>query len=112
MALTFDEYQQQTADTAIYPDEVALVYTALGLASEAGEVAGKVKKVIRDNGGVLTGDAAYAIAGELGDVLWYAARLAAALDLGVSLGDIAAANLFKLNDRQARGVLRGSGDQR
>lgn len=102
---TFDGYQDFTEDTAIYPEDKALEYVALGLASEAGEFAGKVKKWIRD--GKLDRDA---VAAELGDVLWYVAR--AASELEVYLSDIAYDNVEKLKSRKARGVLGGSGDNR
>lgn len=111
MTLTFNEYQQRTGDTARYPDAGQNpIYPTLGLAGEAGEVAEKVKKVLRDQAGQFDADAVAAIKKELGDVLWYVARLAAELDL--DLGDIAAANLAKLASRQERGVLHGSGDER
>jgi NTP pyrophosphatase (non-canonical NTP hydrolase) len=92
-AMTFDAYQAATADTAIYPRDVALVYTALGLVGEAGEVAGAIKRILRDDGGTLTPARAAAIRDELGDVLWYVARLAA--ELGLSLDDVAGANLAR-----------------
>ena len=101
----FDAYQDFTDETAIYPPEKGLEYTALGLASEAGEFAGKVKKMIRDK----TYDTEAMIA-ELGDVLWYVARAAAELD--VHLSDVAKDNIEKLKSRQDRGKLGGSGDER
>ena len=103
--MTFDEYQKQAVTTAIYNIEHQVTYPAMGLANEAGEVLGKVKKIIRD--GVY--DRAE-IAKEVGDVLWYAAALCR--DLDVSMGEVAQMNLDKLKDRQARGVLNGSGDNR
>lgn len=101
----FDAYQDFTDETAIYPEEKGLEYTALGLASEAGEFAGKVKKMIRDK----TYDTEAMIA-ELGDVLWYVARAAAELD--VHLSDVAKDNVEKLKSRMERGKLKGSGDKR
>lgn len=101
----FDAYQDFTDETAIYPPEKGLEYVALGLASEAGEFAGKVKKMIRDNKYDLE-----AMAAELGDVLWYVARAAAELDLHLS--DIAQENVEKLKSRMERGKLKGSGDDR
>ncbi len=101
----FDHYQDFTDSTAIYPPEKGLEYTALGLASEAGEFAGKVKKMIRDK----TYDTEAMIA-ELGDVLWYVARAAAELD--VHLSDVAKDNVEKLKSRMERGKLKGSGDNR
>jgi NTP pyrophosphatase (non-canonical NTP hydrolase) len=107
---TFEDYQRNTEDTAIYPEEHGLVYATLGLANEAGEVAGKVKKLIRDNDFILTREIADDIADELGDVLWYLARTAE--EVGWRLEDIAVQNLYKLEDRKRRGKLSGSGDKR
>ena len=101
----FDAYQDFTDSTAVYPARLGLEYTALGLASEAGEFAGKVKKAIRDN----TYDAD-AMAAELGDVLWYLARAAAELDYHLST--IAEMNVEKLKSRKERNVLSGEGDNR
>lgn len=101
----FDAYQDFTDSTAIYPDDKALEYVALGLASEAGEFAGKIKKFIRD-GTYDTND----IASELGDVVWYCAR--AAEEMGLLFSDVVRMNVDKLEDRLARGVLKGSGDKR
>lgn len=113
--MDFTDYQRRTRETAIYPhageqhmDGVA--YLTLGLTGEAGEVANKVKKIIRDAGGVVEPNRAIAVAEELGDVLWYAARLAS--ELGADLGEIAALNLAKLESRHARHVISGEGDQR
>lgn len=107
---TLDDYQARARKTAIYPADQAIPYCVLGLTSEAGEVAGKWKKVIRDEGGVLTDAKAEVIASELGDVLWYVACLA--FELGFSLAELADQNIAKLNDRQSRGVIGGSGDTR
>ena len=87
-----------------------MTYPALGLCGEAGEVAEKVKKTIRDDGGVLSDQRREALARELGDVLWYLSQLATEADL--DLETIAEDNLEKLLSRQERGVLRGSGDNR
>jgi NTP pyrophosphatase (non-canonical NTP hydrolase) len=103
--MTFEEYQEQARSTAIYPRDQAIVYPALGLTGEAGEVAEKVKKWIRD--GALDKEA---IAKELGDVLWYIAALSG--DLGISMDEIASQNIQKLRDRAARGKIQGSGDDR
>ena len=108
--MEFNEYQAKATTTAIYPGRGAslgLFYTSLGLTNEAGEVAGKVKKLIRD------GEFAFderAVADELSDVLWYAAMVAN--EIGYSLEDIAQINVAKLSDRKDRGVLQGSGDTR
>lgn len=101
----FDAYQDFTDSTAVYPARLGLEYTALGLASEAGEFAGKVKKAIRDN----TYDTD-AMASELGDVLWYLARAAAEIDYHLST--IAEMNVEKLKSRKERNVISGSGDTR
>jgi len=106
--MRLDEYQMRAESTAIYPNEYAIIYPALGLTGEAGEVADKVKKIIRDG----NSDLFYKdnIAKELGDVLWYVAILAR--DLGYSLEEIAQTNLDKLEDRKNRDMLKGSGDDR
>lgn len=103
--MRFYEYQEEASKTAIYPEQYKIVYPALGLAGEAGEVAEKVKKHIRD--GVLNVED---LKKELGDVLWYLAAIAS--DLGLNLDDVADANLEKLRSRQARGVIGGNGDNR
>ena len=108
--MRFDDYQKAARRTAIYADRHRVVYPALGLASEAGEVAGKIKKVLRDQDGDFDRAPLAAIRDELGDVLWYVAVLAA--DLGLSLEEIAADNLAKLEARTERGTIGGAGDQR
>ncbi len=107
--MEFDDYQSVAQATKVYPHEAKIIYPALGLASEAGEVAGKAKKLIRGDY-TLTEEVKAAIADELGDALWYLA--ATARDIDMSLDDIAQANLEKLWDRQFRGVIKGSGDSR
>ena len=109
--MDFSEYQSLSRRTATYPRAGAdMTYPALGLCGEAGEVAEKVKKTIRDDGGVLSDERREALARELGDVLWYLSQLATEADL--DLETIAEDNLEKLLSRQERGVLRGSGDDR
>ena len=110
MGLQANEYQKRTLDTAVYPQAgsgaaIELYYLALGLTSEAGEVAGKVKKMIRDG----SMDVA-AMISEIGDVLWYAARLSDAL--GFELEDVMQINYAKLNRRKDNGTITGSGDNR
>ena len=104
-----DMYQKSAKATAIYPRDYSIVYPAIGLAGEAGEVANKVKKLIRDNPD-MTDDIKEKIGDEIGDVLWYCAVLAD--DLGQSLSEIANRNLLKLANRQKLGKLHGSGDKR
>ena len=107
--MDFNQYQEAARRTAIYPCENGLVYTALGLVGESGEVAEKGKKLIR--GDLLEqGQFENDMVKELGDVLWYVANLAT--ELGVTLSDVAELNLTKLLDRQKRDVLNGSGDDR
>ena len=105
--MTLDEYQQQAREFALYPTISMVTYPALGLASEAGEVAGKVKKWVRGDYLFLDPEAMQA---ELGDVLWYVAMLAK--DCGLSLDKIAAANIAKLTARDEAGTIRGDGDNR
>lgn len=99
------EYTEFTRTTAIYPSDQKFTYLGLGLASEAGEVAGKIKKVIRDHGIDVTG-----VTAELGDVFWYLIRLCD--ELQVSPESIIRDNMAKLASRKERGVLGGSGDNR
>jgi len=110
-AVQLSEYQHRSRATAVYPEAGDnLTYPALGLCGEAGECAEKVKKAIRDDGGVLSEERRAALAAELGDVLWYAAQLAT--EAGLDLDAVAEDNLRKLLSRQDRGVLQGSGDAR
>jgi NTP pyrophosphatase (non-canonical NTP hydrolase) len=109
--LSLLDYQQESQKTAIYPEIGGPeIYPALGLANEAGEVLGKIKKVYRDKDGVYSQETLAAISDELGDVLWYLSQLATSL--GLSLEMIGSHNLVKLRSRQARNTLGGSGDQR
>ncbi len=106
------EYQKKALTTAFHPEKYKIIYPALGLGNESGEVMGKIKKWLRgDDGGEIMGDERKeALKGELGDVLWYLAVLAH--DLGLSLEDIAKANLDKLQSRKERDMLKGDGDKR
>jgi NTP pyrophosphatase (non-canonical NTP hydrolase) len=110
--MTFEEYQKKARETAVYPEALGhnYVYPTLGLVGEAGEVAEKIKKILRDKGGILDEEAIAGLHKELGDVLWYLATLAT--ELGLSLGDVAEGNLIKLQIRKVWGVLRGAGDNR
>ena len=109
--MKFVDYQRLSRRTARYPGAGEdMTYPVLGLCGEAGEVAEKVKKMIRDDGGVLTDERRDALAKELGDVLWYAAQVATEAEL--DLDAIATANLDKLLSRQERNALHGSGDDR
>ena len=112
--MEFNEYQKIAKTTAIYPAGFKLVYPALGLNGEAGEVADKVKKLIRDDqwgpGMPLNETKRNELVKELGDVLWYIS--ACASDLGYDLNQVAQINLDKLSARKASGKLHGSGDNR
>jgi NTP pyrophosphatase (non-canonical NTP hydrolase) len=109
--MDIDEYQQRARQTAKYPViGHPVIYPALGLASEAGEVAGKIKKIFRDRAGAIDQSDRDALKSELGDVLSYLAQVAT--ELGLSLDDIAEYNIAKLLDRQSRGKIQGNGDNR
>lgn len=108
--MNLDDYQAAANKTAIYPADEAINYLVLGLLSEAGEVAGKLKKIIRDREGVIGVHEKSVLAAEVGDVLWYCAMLS--LELDKTLSQVARDNLEKLQSRQTRGVLGGSGDNR
>jgi len=109
--MTFEEYQKKSRETAVYPNkDNNFVYPVLGLVGESGEVAEKIKKVFRDDGGIITEQKKEDIKKELGDVLWYIAQVATELHL--SLEDIASNNIEKLFSRKERGQLHGSGDNR
>ena len=102
--MSLGQYQSAAAKTAMYKHNHKILYPALGLAGEAGEVANKVKKMLRDDN--LDKNA---IASEIGDVLWYAAM---SKDLNIELHDVAMKNLEKLYDRKERGTIQGDGDER
>jgi NTP pyrophosphatase (non-canonical NTP hydrolase) len=106
--MNINTYQQHASETAIYKDK--LIYPTLGLAGEAGEIANKVKKILRDNSGNLQESVREDLICELGDVLWYVAALAT--DLNVELSEVANKNIEKLNSRKNRGTIGGSGDNR
>jgi len=109
--MTFDDYQMKSRQTAVYPTiGEACVYPALGLAGEAGEVASKIKKLFRDDNGVLTDERRAAISHELGDVLWYVAQLCTELNLKMDV--VAETNIERLLSRKERGTLHGDGDNR
>lgn len=109
--MNFDDYQKKASKTAIYPNVGKnYIYPTLGLAGEAGEIAEKIKKVLRDDDGKLTQEKKAELQKELGDILWYVAQLST--ELGLSLSKIATKNLKKLSSRKKRGKLHGSGDNR
>jgi NTP pyrophosphatase (non-canonical NTP hydrolase) len=120
--MEFNDYQLGALETAQYPEvevpkyedgtiySANYVYPALGLVGEAGEVAEKIKKLIRDQGGHYNDNDVQGIKKELGDVLWYVAVLAHEFD--IKLDDIATTNYNKLKSRKERNVIKGSGDDR
>jgi NTP pyrophosphatase (non-canonical NTP hydrolase) len=109
--MDFTDYQTKSRKTANYPTiGHPVIYPTLGLANEAGEVAGKIKKIFRDKGGVISEADREALKGELGDVLWYLAQVCTELDL--SLEEVAEHNLEKLFSRLERGKIGGDGDNR
>ena len=109
--MNFSDYQVRSRKTAKYPSiGHPVVYPTLGLANEAGEVAGKIKKIFRDKEGVIDAAEREALKGELGDVLWYLAQVCTELE--ISLDEVAGHNLEKLFSRLERGKIGGDGDNR
>ena len=109
--MELNQYQEQARKTARYPNVGSNpIYPTLGLAGEAGEVAEKVKKILRDKNAVFDKRSCEAIKLELGDVLWYVTQLSS--ELGFNLEEVAQANLEKLSSRFERGEISGSGDDR
>ena len=109
--MNLNHYQDKSRNTAHYPNVGNNpIYPTLGLVGEAGEVADKVKKILRDRIGIFDSKSKESIKLELGDVLWYISQLSS--ELGFDLEDVAQANLDKLSSRAARGTISGSGDNR
>lgn len=104
--MDFDTYQREAKKTAMYPERLKVTYTTMCLCGEAGELANKVKKVMRGDNQVNKEE----LAGEMGDILWYLSQLATDLELSFNL--VAEGNLQKLRSRSERGVLKGNGDNR
>lgn len=109
--MNFNEYQHKALRSAVYPNRGKnIVYPVLGMNGEAGEVAEKVKKILRDKDGIWTKEDQEEIKKEIGDVLWYCA--AAAKEFDLNLQDVAEANIDKLEDRLKRNKIHGNGDNR
>lgn len=108
--MKFNEYQRQASKTAVYPKSYKIIYPALGLAGETGEVCEKIKKVVRDDNGLMSDPKKEELTKEIGDVLWYISALAT--DLDIKLEDVVKINIEKLQDRQKRNKINGSGDNR
>lgn len=109
--MNFQAYQTDSRKTwnHVHTDH-PIVYPTMGLANEAGEVAGKVKKIFRDRDGIISDTDRDALKEELGDVLWYLTQICTELDL--TLEEVAEKNISKLASRMERGTIRGDGDQR
>ncbi len=114
--MTFDEYQVKAESTNLTPAEapellsISFMDKLLGLVGESGELADKIKKILRDKQGQWTEEDRQELIKELGDVLWYIAALAPLL--GVSMEEVARRNLEKLAGRKQRNELSGKGDNR
>jgi NTP pyrophosphatase (non-canonical NTP hydrolase) len=110
--MEFNDYQTWAKTTAVYPDRFKVIYPTLGLTGEAGEVAEKVKKYIRDGNDLPEEYDLYVknLTKELGDVLWYISAIAS--DLDINLETVAQMNVAKLNSRKNRNEIGGSGDNR
>lgn len=110
--MKFDDYQKKALTTVLTTDDKFkdTLHWVLGINGEAGEIAEKVKKIIRDKDGKINDEDRKELAKEIGDVLWYLAVFAD--QLGFSIDDIAQQNLDKLQSRKKRGVLGGAGDNR
>ena len=107
----FDDYQKRCKKTAVYPKiGKNFTYPTIGLMGEAGEVANKIEKLIRDDGGKITPARREEINAEIGDLMWYVAQLST--ELGLKLSDVAKYNLEKLAKRQKENKIHGSGDNR
>jgi len=104
------QYPLEVGKYAIYPGDRGIEYLVMGMCSEAGEVAGKLKKIIRDKDGVIDREAREAMADEVGDVLWYVVMLS--MELGFTIDQIADKNASKLRSRHERGKIGGDGDTR
>ena len=108
---SFDEYQRLSRRTwNLVQTDHPIVYPTLGLVNEAGELAGKVKKIFRDKQGIISDADCEALKFELGDVMWYLAQIATELNL--SLEEVAQANIDKLASRLERNRIQGEGDYR
>jgi NTP pyrophosphatase (non-canonical NTP hydrolase) len=110
--MDFKEYQKLAHRTSINPlvGGVNYVYPTLGLTGESGELANKIKKIFRDDKGILTAARKEDVKHELGDMLWYIAEICTCMD--ISLDEIADANIKMLASRLERNKISGSGDNR
>lgn len=107
---TFEDYDKIAMENEVWPKEHHLIFPALGITGEAGEVAEKVKKILRDKGGKIDDTDELEIVKELGDVLWYLTAMAH--DLGYTLQEVAEENIQKIRSRRERDKIHGNGDNR
>lgn len=111
--MNLNEYQSRARKTAVYPGKnelMGLMYVCLGLCGETGEFVEKIKKMIRDDHGIMTKEREELVIKELGDIIWYVANICS--ELKISMNDIAYTNLEKLNKRKENNTLHGDGDER
>lgn len=110
--MTLDEYQKEALVTAVFTDDEFkdLAHWVFGITGEAGEIAEKFKKIVRDKEAIIGDTDRDEIIKEIGDVMWYLAVLAKQLD--VSFDEVGKRNIAKLRDRQNRNKIQGSGDNR
>jgi len=112
--MNFNEYQKKASQTAIFnslgSDVMKIAYLALGITGESGEVAEKIKKILRDNNGNVTEEKKEEIIKEMGDVLWYLSQLSQ--ELGIDFDYVAQVNIEKLQSRMQRNQIKGDGDNR
>lgn len=113
--MEFNDYQKEcrktdvgtSAQDCIYP---GWLYYVLGIAGESGEFAEKVKKLFRDNNGVIDDEFKAKVIKECGDILWYMARFLDQFD--ITLNEVAEENITKLLGRMERNKIHGDGDNR
>ena len=106
--MTFEQYQKEATKMAVYPDiGNNFIYPVLGLSGESGEVAERIKIVLRNKGGKMNQEDIDGLKGDLGDVLWYLSQLAQ--ELGLNFEEVAQYNLKKLKSRQSCGVIKTEG---
>ena len=108
--MTIQTYQDEALSTAIYGEGQKIIYPVLGINGEAGEIAEKIKKILRDKSGEFSDESKQEILKEIGDVLWYCNALCR--DLGFTLEDAMILNIEKLKSRRERNMIHGSGDNR
>jgi NTP pyrophosphatase (non-canonical NTP hydrolase) len=107
----FDKYQQLCLKSSIHSKtKHGYIIPALGVTGEAGEVADKIKKVLRDDNGKISTAKRNEISKEIGDMLWYTSMLCT--EIGLKLSDVIKLNLEKIAYRSKENKIHGSGDNR